>query len=195
MAKVLVEPTTSSETDRADLYRRYHETCAMHPDRRVEFIDGRIVVREVPTGEHNDVISRLILQIASIVADRGWGLWTNIKLFLGAQVDRYVPDLTIVPKNRRMWGDDEVYGDSTLLIVEVVSKSSVRDDHVVKPRNCALAGVPLYLVIDTFKGVARLMSEPGEKGYQHQVEVTLGKPLPLPEPWDLAIDTAKLVEA
>ncbi|MEV0970330.1 Uma2 family endonuclease [Microtetraspora glauca] len=113
----------------------------------------------------------------------------------GHLCDYTIPDLTIVPKKRHMRGDNEVYGHSTLLIVEVVSRSSVQDDHVIKPRTCASAGVPLHLVIDTFKGVARLMSEPGDKGYQHQLEVTLGKPLPLPEPWDMAVDTAKLIEA
>lgn len=178
-----------------ELQRHYREACELFSDSRVEIIDGRIVVREVPTGDHNDVISRLILQLVSVIATRGWGLWTNIKLFLGPQMDRYIPDLTIVPRDRRMWGDDEIYGDSTLLVVEVVSKSSVHDDHVVKPRSCAAAGVPLYLTIDTFKGTARLLSDPSQAGYQHRHQVALGKPLTLPEPWNLTIDTGKLIEA
>ncbi|MCT9931403.1 Uma2 family endonuclease [Planotetraspora sp. A-T 1434] len=192
---MLDRPATPAETKRAELQRRYREACDLFPDSRVELIDGRIVVREVSTGEHNDVVSRLILQIVALVASREWGLWTNIKLFLGPQIDRYIPDLTIVPRNRRMWGEDEVYGDSTVLVVEVVSKSSVRDDHVVKPESCAVAGVPLYLVIDTFKGTARLLSRPDGGSYAKEEQISLGEPLQLPEPWGLTIDTGKLVEA
>ncbi|MEZ0074319.1 hypothetical protein [Planotetraspora sp. GP83] len=54
-------------------------------------------MRELSTGEHNDVVSRLILQLAAVVASREWGLWTNIKLFLGPQIDRYIPDLAVKP--------------------------------------------------------------------------------------------------
>ncbi|ETK31856.1 Uma2 family endonuclease [Microbispora sp. ATCC PTA-5024] len=192
MAKVLDRHETPAEIKSAELLRRYREVCDLLPDARVEVIDGRIVVREVPTGEHNDVVSRLILQVAALVASRGWSLWTNIKLFLGPQVDRYIPDLTIVPKDRRMWGEDEVYGASTLLVVEVVSKSSVRDDHVVKPESCAIAGVPLFLVIDTFTATARLLSQPDGGTYRTEVEVALGDPLELPSPWDLTVDTKAL---
>ncbi|MFC0862503.1 Uma2 family endonuclease [Sphaerimonospora cavernae] len=196
MAKVLDRPTTSAEqARRATLLRYYRDVCDLLPNARVEIINGRIVVSDVPTGEHNDIISRLILQIVALVATRDWSLWTNIKLFLGPQVDRYIPDLAIVPPDRRMWGEDEVYGDSTLLVVEAVSRSSINDDHLVKPKNCAIAGVPLYLVIDPLEGRVRLLSHPSEAGYTREVTVKFGDSLELPEPWDLTIDTGKLIEA
>ncbi|MEU9888451.1 hypothetical protein [Sphaerisporangium sp. NPDC051011] len=64
---------------------------------------------------------------------------------------------------------------------------------MVKPRKCALASVPLYLVIDTLQGCARLMSRPSPSGYAEQMPVTLGECLMLPDPWDLKIDTGKLL--
>ncbi len=60
--------------------------------------------------------------------------------------------------------------------------------------NCALAGVPLYLVIDATRNLARLLSHPEERGYQQQRQVILGEPLELPAPRNLAIDTGKLIE-
>jgi Uma2 family endonuclease len=115
-------------------------------------------------------------------------------LLLQAQADRYEPDLIVVPANRRLRDPSHVYANATLLVAEVVSPSSVHDDHVVKPRNCALAGVPLYLVIDTFASRFRLLSRPGPEGYADEVTESLGKPLELPAPWNLTIDTAKLIE-
>lgn len=174
-----------------DTYRR---VCEAFPELRVELISGRVVVNEVPTGDHNNVIALLLMQIMGVVSERNWRIWTNIKMFLGSQADRYIPDLVIVPPKPRMWGDDEVYGDSTLLAVEVVSRSSSTDDHIVKPKNCALAEVPLYLLIDPFQDIAILLSHPTEKGYLQQTQVPLGKPLDLPEPWKITIDTGKLID-
>ncbi|MER5426386.1 hypothetical protein [Streptosporangium roseum] len=48
-------------------------------------------------------------------------------------------------------------------------------------------------MIDGFQNIARLLSHPGEKGYQQQHQVTIGEPLDLPEPWKLTIDTGKLL--
>ncbi|MEU4700254.1 Uma2 family endonuclease [Nonomuraea dietziae] len=191
MAKVLERPITEKPT----MQESYKRACELFPAYRVELVHGRIVVNDVPTGDHNDIVSNLLMQIVSVVAANGWKLWTNIKVFLGPQADRYIPDLTIVPRNPHMWGDDEVYGDDTRLVVEVVSPSSVHDDHAVKPREYARAGVPLYLLIDPAQSIAILFSLPAEKGYQHRTQVEFGTALDLPEPWKLSIDTGKLVEA
>ncbi|MET9339542.1 Uma2 family endonuclease [Nonomuraea sp. NPDC003804] len=191
MAKVLERPTTEKPT----MQEAYKRVCDLLPYYRVEVVDGRIVVNEVPTGVHNDIISNLLLQIVAVVAANGWKLWTNIKVFLGPQADRYVPDLTIVPRNPRMWGADEVYGEETKLVVEVVSPSSVNDDYVAKPREYAKAKVPLYLLIDPDRAVVLLFSDPVGGRYQQKVEVALGAPLDLPEPWKLTIDTGQLFDA
>ncbi|GAA3005247.1 Uma2 family endonuclease [Streptosporangium longisporum] len=177
-----------------ELERHYQRTCDQWPDRKVEIINGRIVVRELPTLTHARIITRLLLQLAPFATEQGWDPVCDIKIFFGVQKDRYRPDLLVLPKSPRLWDDENVYAEETLLVVEVVSPSSRNDDHVVKPENCAIAGVPLYLVIDAFQNIARLLSHPGERGYQQQHQVTLGEPLELPAPWNLTIDTGRLVE-
>jgi Uma2 family endonuclease len=98
-----------------------------------------------------------------------------------------------VPPNPTLWGNDHVFGKETILVAEVVSPSSAHDDHKTKPRGCARGGVPLYLVIDAFAGKVRLLSRPAESGYGCEVEVKLGEPLDLPDPWNLTLDTSRLV--
>ncbi|WP_101787908.1 Uma2 family endonuclease [Nonomuraea indica] len=195
MAKVLERPTVES-TCAPTPEEQYRAVCEVLPDRRVELIDERIVVREVPTGAHNDVIALLLFQITRVLMDNDWRPWTNIKLFLGAQQGLLVPDLVIVPRKRRMWGNDAVHGDNTLLVVEVVSPSSVHDDYTFKPGAYALAGVPLFLRVDPLKNLVSLMSHPcDDRGtYLHHTEVAVGEPLDLPEPWKLTLDTGKLVD-
>lgn len=175
-----------------DLESRFRELCDQWPKDRVELVNGRIVVTPVPTGEHNRIVYQLLLQLLAVVQDRGWEIWNDITIFLGPQLERYRPDLTVVPPKPKMWGKDHVYADQTLLVAEVVSPSSVVDDHDVKPRKYAAAGVPLCLVVDPFARKVRLLSEPAEYGYQQKTDVVLGCPLDLPEPWKLTLDTAKL---
>ncbi|MFC4588349.1 Uma2 family endonuclease [Sphaerisporangium corydalis] len=162
--------------------------------RKVELVDGRVVVREMPTIEHARIVYRLLLQLIPLVTERGWEILPDIAIFLGPQMDRYRPDATVVPAHPPMWQPDEVYGHATHLVAEVVSKSSAHDDHVVKPGACAVAGVPLYLVVDAFEDTARLFSHPREGEYSQKVTVALGEPLKLPEPWGLSIDTGRLAE-
>jgi Uma2 family endonuclease len=163
-------------------------------ERKIELIDGQVVVRGMPTVEHARVVYRLMLQLIPMVMERGWEILPDIAIFLGPQMDRYRPDATVVPADAPTWQPDEVYGHAALLVVEVVSKSSAHDDHFVKPGKCAIAGVPLYLVIDIFENKSRLLSHPRDGAYGQELTVTIGEPLELPEPWNLRIDTGKLVD-
>lgn len=185
MSLVLDRPT--------DVERLYQELSGQLPDDKVELVDGRVVVREVPTTEHADIIFQLMLQLIPVVTERGWKIWNDVGLFLGSQLGRYRPDILVVPPNPPRWGKDHVFGNSTLLVVEVVSPSSAHDDHEKKPLGCARGEVPLYLVIDALAARVRLLSRPGEDGYDQDVEVKLGAKLDLPDPWNITLDTALLV--
>jgi Uma2 family endonuclease len=180
-------------SDREEIDQRYQHECERWPDRKVEIINGRIVVRELPTFDHAKITLWLLSQLLPVATGRGWLPVWGMKLFLGVQKDRYIPDLLVLPRDPRMWDDENVHAEEALLVVEVVSPSSQSDDHVVKPRNCAAAGVPLYLVIDAFENQVTLFSQPSEAGYLNEVTETIGKPIELPAPWDLTIDTGRLL--
>lgn len=59
MSLVLERPTDTDTDELADAARRYRELGEQWPDRKVELIDDRIVVREVPTADHAKIIFRL----------------------------------------------------------------------------------------------------------------------------------------
>jgi Uma2 family endonuclease len=189
----VVEALEVSVESPDDLESDFRELCDHWSDRRVELVNGRIVVTPVPTGAHNRIVYLLLVQLLGAVQERGWQIWNDITIFLGPQLERYRPDLTVVPRQPKMWGADHVYADQTLLVVEVVSPSSVTDDHDIKPRKYAAAGVPLCLVVDPFGKKVRLLSEPAEKGYEKETDVVVGRPIELPEPWELTLDTAELI--
>ncbi|SDJ64834.1 Putative restriction endonuclease [Nonomuraea maritima] len=173
------------------LEERFRTVRDLLPDYRVETTGGRIVVNESGTWQHNTIVFRLIRLLIGTVVDRGWEIWPNITVCTGG-VDRYVPDLVVVPRSPLMRFDHAVQGDSTLLVADVVSADSAYDDHYVKPCGYAPAGVPLYLVLDPFQGAATLFGEPSGGKYRSETVAAAGEPLVLPAPWDRAVDTAAL---
>ncbi|HEX6472471.1 MAG TPA: Uma2 family endonuclease [Streptosporangiaceae bacterium] len=194
-----LDPSWEAPTDddrRRELEERYRQVSELWPKDRVEIIHDRIVVSPVPTWAHERLIARLLRLLMAVIDERGWDFSSNISLFLGAQRDRYKPDLTVAPTHPPLWGNDHVHGQATVLVVEVVSDSSRHDDQQVKPTGYAAAGVPLCLVIDTFRGTVRLLSSPDRETarYERQNEVPIGKAIELPEPWNLTLDTGKLTD-
>jgi Uma2 family endonuclease len=197
MATVLAQSAPPTPRDRrSELEDRYRQAAELWPRDRVEIINDRVVMSPMPTWVHERIISRLLSLLMAIVDERDWVISSNISLFFGAQRDRYKPDLTVAPADPPLRGRDHIHGDATVLVVEVVSDSSVHDDHKVKPTGYAAAGVPLCMVIDCFAGTVRLLSQPNAQTerYELQHEVPIGKAVELPEPWSLTIDTGKLAD-
>ena len=129
-----------------------------------------------------------------IAREKGWYLCHELTIHLESNRDRYEPDLVIVPPDPPTFGDSEVFGRGVLLVAEVTSRGNAVRDRFTKPRNCALSGVPLYLLIDPVDEptAITLFSEPSEDGYRTIDRVVAGEKLRLPEPFGLTLDTAPL---
>jgi Uma2 family endonuclease len=147
--------------------------------RRVELIDGCLVVSPSAGRAHNDVVMHLFRLL-----------------------DRACPvDVTIynVPYDYRLPDDSELVPDITvartadlgakritappLLVVEVISPSSRWMDPVVKRAKYESAGVPAYWIADPVAGRMTVL-EVGPDGYQQravveQDDVHLERPFPV----------------
>ncbi len=193
MAKVLDKPSVIPDPpSHADQEQTWRQLCDELPDHRVEIISERIVISPVPGPPHNSAVFRLNAILTPIALERGWEVWPDIPLFLGPHLDRFRPDLTVVPPEPPLWGENEIYGHAALMVVEVVSASSHQDDHLVKPQVYGRCGIPLCLVVDPFDKVFRLFSTPTSEGYRDDNKIAFGDPLVLPNPFGLTLDTAKL---
>jgi Uma2 family endonuclease len=133
--------------------------------------------------------------VMSSTERNGWEIHTNLSAHIPLTRERLIPDLMVVPADAPGCGDEEVHSPGILLVAEVVSPSSRRQDRETKTRAYARGGVPLYLLVDRFAeppGVT-LFSRPGPDGYQTVQKATAGQPLRLPAPIDVSLDTAKLL--
>ena len=162
---------------------------------RVELLEGRLIVSPAPVFLHDRAVMWLHRQFLEVCDANGWFLSARAGLDLPPTRERIEPDMQILREPDQI-PDDESYLPvrHALLVAEVVSPSSVREDREVKPRSCALAGVPFYLLVDRHVEpfTVTLFSGPGKKGYSKSNPVAVGGKLRVPEPFGIALDTSGL---
>jgi Uma2 family endonuclease len=200
-SEVEVQAMVVAETDEAaaaselaELERLWQRFEPMR-EARIELIDGEIVVSPTPSVRHSTAVDELAEQFFEVKRRHGWRFHTWLTCHIAPTRERLIPDLMVAPKDARQFGDDELLAPGVLLAAEVVSWGSRRRDREVKPRAYARGGVPLYLMIDRFADPAAvtLFSEPDEQRYRRRQMATAGKPLRLPDPFGIELDTARLL--
>jgi Uma2 family endonuclease len=185
-----VPPESPVIKDLLDLRNRI-DTGRKH----AEIIEGRLVVSPMPVIWHERACDWLHSQVRDISREKGWFVDRAGEIQLPPTSDLIVPDLMVLSD-----ADDLPDLESlrplvhVLLVAEVVSRSSVREDREVKPRACALAGVPLYVLVDRFASpmTVSLFSTPGRNGYATVSTVQAGEKLTVPAPFEVTLDTATL---
>jgi Uma2 family endonuclease len=160
-----------------------------------EIIEGRLIVSPVPVLWHEQACNWLFRGLMDVCDEKGWFIDRAPEIELPPTEDLIEPDLMVLRDAASLPNLESTRPlDYVLLVAEVISRSSIRDDREVKPRSCGLAGVPFYLLVDRFTSpmTVSLFSEPGEIGYARLETVNVGEKLRLPAPFDVTLDTASL---
>ncbi|GAB3689132.1 Uma2 family endonuclease [Nocardiopsis oceani] len=167
---------------------------------RAEIIEGAISIMTPPKDEHARIIALInkwiikeTLRDGSAVSEAE--VHQNIDVRVPLRSSLYIPDLVVLPGSIMMRSSDHP-ADDALLLVEVTSKSTARNDRKPKLRGYAHAGVPLYLLVDRWdpdsdKGEVTLFSAPERGRYTRTHKVPFGDEVHLPEPFDLTLDTSE----
>jgi len=114
---------------------------------RAEVLDGALIVTPSPLPIHQRIVRRLAAALELQLAD-GWQLETDVDVMLAHDpLDYLTPDIVVfradVPLTVR-----PIPGDAILLVVEVVSKGSRREDRGAKPLAYAEAGIPNFWLVE-----------------------------------------------
>lgn len=110
--------------------------------RRIEIVDGAIVVNPAPSRPHQRIVRRLA-QILEEASAPGWRADIDVDLRL-ADVPLHVrrPDVAIY--DAALPDDDELRPQHCLMVVEVVSPGSTVADRMDKPAEYARVGIRHY---------------------------------------------------
>lgn len=162
---------------------------------RAEIINGALIVSPVPVFWHERVSRWLVRSFDEMCDANGWFGDSAGEIELPPTGDVICPDFMILRDAATVPDLESTRPlDRVLLTAEVISASSIERDRQVKPRACALAGIPLYLLVDRFTRpvTISLHSKPGKDGYGDVTTVTAGEKLHLPAPFNRTLDTSSL---
>ncbi|MFJ9850096.1 Uma2 family endonuclease [Streptomyces sp. NPDC101150] len=159
----------------------------------LEFIDGRLGIKAVPDGDHDEIV--MWLQHLCMQHRPELGLYAERGLVIRAYREgRARPDGTLAPRGsfsgQPEWADPE----PVLMAVEVTSydRDTDRRDRQEKPQAYAATGIPVYLLIDRDTCEVTVFSKPDGDHYDQAVTVRFGTPVEIPAPVGLKLDTEPL---
>ncbi|MFE7841818.1 Uma2 family endonuclease [Streptomyces sp. NPDC057474] len=158
----------------------------------LEFINGRIGVKQVTDGDHSTIVSWLTRRCMQSRPD------LDVYQAQGLRVDTYrqgraKPDAVVAPEahfaGHGEWADPR----GTLMVVEVTSYDSDTDrrDRHEKPAAYGQSGIPLYLLIDRDSCTVTVHSSPDPLvgGYRDVHTAKFGERVSLPDPVGIELDT------
>ncbi|MDQ3764319.1 MAG: Uma2 family endonuclease [Actinomycetota bacterium] len=165
------------------------EFLALPVDRRVELLDGALLVSPSARLRHQRLSSRLWAALDAAVP-LGLEVLESINVRVGPG-KILIPDLAVVT----VPGLDLTVCEAAdvVLVVEITSPGNAAVDRAVKPQLYAQAGVPHYLRIEL--GEAGPRASVYRRKRDHYVQVTCadpGRPLVLTEPIAVTLDLAAL---
>ncbi|MFF4617920.1 Uma2 family endonuclease [Nonomuraea jabiensis] len=161
------------------------------PGFRVEVIEGKLIVSPSGTPEHFLASDELAYALRPLRRERGWHGAYGPLICIDGPRHSLQPDYVLWPDDCKRWGN-ELLSPGVLMVSEVVSPSSVRDDREEKVRLYALGKVPVYLLIDQVAASpsATVYSAIEDGVYRTIESVPMGKQLYLPDPINFELDTS-----
>jgi Uma2 family endonuclease len=173
-----------------DLVRVWEQTDAPEGC-KVEIIEGLVTVSPSPSWNHN-VTAALLQDRLRPFLPGDWLMLQTQDVAVPSRVGLYVPDLLVVAMEDAI-GPGQLFpaGDARL-IVEITSRGNANHDRITKVHAYAQAGVPLYLLLDSWHEggpTATLYGQPEGGTYRILQSVEYGDKLTLPDPFAVVIDT------
>jgi Uma2 family endonuclease len=168
------------------------EFLALPVDRRIELLDGALLVSPSARGRHQRLSFRLAAALDAVVPV-GLEVLEAINVRVGPG-KILIPDLAVVA----VPGLDLTVYDAAdvVLVVEITSRGNAMVDRAVKPQLYAQAGIPHYLRVELGDaGPSAVVYRLKRDHYVEVARVDPGHPLVLTEPVAVTLDLAALAVA
>lgn len=168
------------------------EFLALPVDRRVELLDGALLMRPSARIYHQRLSFRLAVALDAVVP-MGLEVLEAINVRVGPG-KILIPDLAVVSTPGLDWTVCEAA--DVALVVEITSPGNAVADRAVEPQLYAQAGIPHYLRIELgAAGASAVVCRCAEERYVEVARADPGRPLTLTEPIAVTLDLAALAAA
>ena len=157
---------------------------------KVELLRGVVVMMASPHIVHNIIVADVQDQIPR----QRWNRLQTQDVDIAGEASEPIPDLMVLERGVVPGSGNLVPSQLITVVVEVVSKSSVHQDYVVKRSIYAAGKIPAYLVLDPIMAHCVLLTKPTglreDADYLSQEIIKFGDPVPL-EALGLELDTSE----
>ena len=164
-------PGTATSPERrkftVDEYYRMAEVGILHPDERVELIDGEITLMAPIGSRHGSGVARVTTQFVNRSAG-AVQVWPQNSVHLGEDLELQ-PDIAILNPREDTYAESNPRPGNILIIIEV-SDTTLSYDRDVKSRIYAEANVPETWIMNLPEDCIEAFTQPGSDGYaQHAI--------------------------
>ncbi|MEU7105960.1 Uma2 family endonuclease [Streptomyces stramineus] len=161
---------------------------------KLEFTKGKLEVKPVPDGDHDDIAMWLVEQCLRLRPDLWLYRERRLRVEDGGK-GRSIPDGTLAPRKHFRGRQDE-WPDPTdvLMTVEITPRDPDTDrrDRGEKRDGYAEARIPVYLRVDRRACTFTVYSEPQDGKYRNRRTHAYGDTVKLPHPVAITLETEEL---
>ncbi|MFN2316484.1 MAG: Uma2 family endonuclease [Gemmatimonadales bacterium] len=137
---------------------------------KYEVVHGELLVTPAPRLAHQLVLSRLIDRLSPYLARHPVGQWLPGGDLSWSSDSLVVPDLFVVDRSEaKATSWEEV--KTLLLVVEILSPSTTRNDRFTKRRLYQEVGIPLYWLVDADAQVVEVWTPDAQFPVTEQEEI------------------------
>lgn len=130
----------------------YNEVRALNDDVRRELHDGEIYVLPSPNLKHQTLILQLAIRLTEWARVHGGKIFLSPVDLYVSPTEYYIPDLVFYSAQQMQSGeverDPNRLKTAPSIVVEVLSRSTARNDRTLKTRAYARFGIEHYWIID-----------------------------------------------
>ncbi|MDQ1046581.1 Uma2 family endonuclease [Streptomyces sp. V4I2] len=172
----------------------FEELAAVAPETvRLEYINGKVVVKAMPDGNHTSIFMWLLRQCMQHRPDLDLAPERGVKAE-AYRKGRARTDGFLAPVDHFKGDGEWSETDGALMAVEITShdKDTDQRDRIDKPVGYAEADIPVYLLIDRDNNTLTVFSEPKDGRYQLSSSYPWGATVAIPHPVGITLHTEKL---
>ncbi|CAL9306967.1 Uma2 family endonuclease [Streptomyces sp. SudanB182_2057] len=166
-----------ANTERLDEWFELLERMPVPEGYRVEIVGGNVHMTP-QRGTHWIIIRRIVRALE----DR-FGM--DVQVFSDVRIDfpgnenGFCPDVALLKDSAHMDDAGHWQHQDVEFVAEVISKGTAANDYGPKKAAYAAAEVPLYLVVDPYKGMCYVYTQPKENDYITRTKVAFGEDIDL----------------
>jgi Uma2 family endonuclease len=123
---------------------------------KYELVFGELFVTPAPNEQHETIGARLNRLLAPFVADHGLGAVYRPRAVVRYEASEVEPDLMVRKERTRREGS-WIGAPTPCLVVEIVSGTTRRRDHIQKRRLYLEVGVPEYWIVDGLERTVKVI--------------------------------------